>query len=268
MYLGRTKKYKFSSAEIDHCPEAKLKRISDGCKKVEATVWNPHSNFHDYLKKQSAVIYAKYNDEIIGFLLVDAYLDGETFVVALNECMVLKEHHGHRLPTVFLFIFTAHIRRDLKLRKMKRPYTSVSLVSTTVNYKMMAAFKRYTLISDRSSFKPDDQIRETALHYLEKENLEPLDPKWPFIAKAAFPGSIKLKAAITRPAFIPAEFSTERGDAFLLVSRYSQFWMLGVLALISKLRFGFKFSNRVIPISRISRESVLYSRNLKKVSGV
>lgn len=260
MYLGKTKKYQFYSAEIDHCPKAKLQRIVEACKAIEESVWNPTSDFYEYLKKQSAVVYAKYNNQVVGFALFDLYIDGKSLVVSGSECMLLKEHQGQGLPTIMSSILTSHIQRDNKQRKLKRPYSSMTFISLTVHFKLMAAFRYYSFFSDSNTFKPDEQLLSTAGHYLKKENLELIEPGNLFFARSAFPSAVKLKPNIQPPNFVPENFQPERGDAFLFVARISKFWVLGLVAKYIRFRYGFRFSQRVIPIRRISHEQIIYSR--------
>ena len=144
MYLGRNRKYKFYALEIRHCPEEELTPIAAACQKVELDVWNACENFTTYLKKQSALIYAKCdNDEVVGFALFDVSIEENRLIVLANECMVLKKHQGKGLPTIFTAILTAHIRRDNKKRGANRGYKAVTFISSTVNFKLMKAFKNY-----------------------------------------------------------------------------------------------------------------------------
>jgi hypothetical protein len=264
MLLGRCQNYIFFSAEIDSCPEPRMKRIIEACKIVEASVWNPSSEFETYIRKQTAILYAKYREHIVGFALFELYVDGDTLVVAGNECMVMKEHQGTGLPSIFTALLISHIQRDNRLRKVRRNYKSITFVSLTVNYKLMQAFRRYSRVADKSSFKPDRQVYEVAEHYLKKEDLQVLTKNSPFFAKEAFPQSVKHPPTIAKPTFVPEDFQPTRGDAFLFVCRISKFRMLGLAARLVLLRYRFQYSKRILPISRISRPHIIYSRGNKK----
>src|SRR5690606_32315238 len=121
--------------------------------------------FEDYIKKQTAILYAKHNDQIVGFALFDLYIDGDSLVVSGSECMVVRAHQGAGLPSIFTSLLVTHIRRDNRLRKVKRNYKSITFVSLTVSFKLMEAFKRYSWVTDKSSFNPDDQLIQIAQHY-------------------------------------------------------------------------------------------------------
>ncbi|MFM6928629.1 MAG: hypothetical protein ACKOX6_09200 [Bdellovibrio sp.] len=260
MYLGQNKRYKFFSEEVNHCPQLKLQRIAEGCKKVEDAVWNAHEDFYSYLQKQSAVFYAKCGDQIVAFALFDLYVQDETLVVAANECMVLPEHQGFKLPNIFSSILTTHFRRDSRFRKLRRKFHSVTFVSTTVNYKMMEAFRRYSYLGNNSSFKPDSEILEVAEQYRRKENLELLNGDSSFFIKGAFPNSSKNPPTLKAPGYVPKDFDLGRGDCFLFVCRIHRFWLLGFMAKITRWQQGFKFSKRIIPIARMYREHTIYTR--------
>lgn len=260
MYLGANSRYHFYAVEIHRCPEPKLQRIAKACEKVELDVWNACEDFYEYLKKQSALLYAKCDDEVVGFALFDVSVVNERLIVAANECMVLRKHQGFGLPTIFTSILTSHIRKDNRLRGRERPYGAVTFLSTTVNFKLMAAFRRYDWLAAASSFSPDAEIEGVTKKYLEQEELSLIEPANLFFLKGAFPNAVKTKAAILPPPFVPAGFVPERGDAFLYVCRIEKFWLLGLIAAWSRLRFGFKFSKRLIPLSRLARENVMYTR--------
>jgi hypothetical protein len=260
MYLGTNGKYKFFAEEVDRCPPAKLKRISEACEKVEQDVWNACENFSKYLTKQSALVYAKEGELIIGFALFDLSVKNGALVVAANECMVMKAHQGFGLPNLFASILASHVRQDQSLRGNRRPYKYITFISATVNFKLMEAFKRYSYFIYRSSFRPDQEIVEIANEYMKKENFERIVSTNPFFVKGAFPNASKHKASIDRPNYVPVEFESQRGDAFLFVSRVSSFKLLSLMSWVVRQRYGFRFSKRILPISRITRESVIYTR--------
>lgn len=260
MYLGANSHFHFYALEVHRCPEAKLQRIAKACEQVEMDVWNACENFSTYLKKQSALLYAKQNNKIVGFALFDVTLVEKRLIVAANECMVLKKYQGFGLPTIFSAILASHIQKDNQMRGIERPYQAVTFLSTTVNFKLMAAFHRYDWLTTASSFKPDTEIEQVTKEYLNKESLSPLDSTNLFFLKEAFPNAAKTKAIIKAPAFVPYGFTPERGDAFLYVCRIEKFLLLDLISKWSRLRYGFKFSKRLIPITRLAREGVMYSR--------
>jgi hypothetical protein len=128
----------------------------------------------------------------------------------------------------------------------------------------MEAFRRYSRVSDRSSFRPDRQVSEVAEHYLKKEELQVLTESSPFFVKGAFPKSIKQSPTIAKPKFVPEAFHPTRGDAFLFACRISKFRILGLAARLVLFRYRFQYSKRILPISRISRPHIIYSRGIKK----
>jgi hypothetical protein len=262
MYLGQNKKFKFYAEEIERCPEAKLKRLALACERVEKDVWNACEDFYKYIKKQSALIYAKdqATNEVVGFALFDLTIKNNALIVAANECMVLKSYHGAGLPTIFMSILILHIRKDNRLRGHQRNYRFVSFVSATVNFKMMEAFRRYTYVSKVSSFSPDADVLEVAKDYIAKEKYELVKSDNLFFLKAAFPNAVKVIPNLHVPDYVPTEFKIERGDAFLYVCKITRFWFLGLMSWLVQRKYGFRFSKRLIPISRISRQSVIYSR--------
>ena len=263
MYLGKTKNYEFHSAEIHRCTDEELKHIASACKSVEEAVWNPTSDFFEYFKKQSAVVYAKYGEQVVGFALFDLYFEGDSLVVSGSECMLLKEHQGQGLPTIMSSILALHIRRDTRQREIKRPYTSMTFISLTVHFKLMEAFKHYSFFSEASTFKPDEQIIATARHYIKKEKLKPIEEGQLFFAQSAFPCAVKLAPNITRPRFVPKDFTPQRGDAFLFITRISKFWVLSLVSRYIHFRYGFKFSQKSIPIEQILQDHIIYVRNKK-----
>ncbi len=261
MYLGTNGKYKFFAEEVSRCPQAKLDRIGAACQRVEQEVWNAVENFSHYLTKQSALVYAKLDQEIVGFALFDLSIKNYTLVVAANECMVLKAHQGFGLPNLFMAILTSHIRKDNRYRNKKRPYSSITFLSSTVSFKLMAAFKRYGYLAQSSSFNADTEICQIAKDYIQKESWTPISSSNLFFIKSAFPNAAKLTASIIRPNFVPANFVSERGDAFLFVCRINNFSLLRVISWFTLWRYGFNFSKRLIPISRITRDQTIYIRD-------
>lgn len=260
MYLGACGRYQIHALEVHHCPEDELRKIAEACERVEMDVWNACEDFTTYLKKQSALIYASDGDEVVGFALFDISLKNEALVVVANECMVLRMHQGNGLPTLFLAILISHIRKDNRLRGVRRGYRYVTFVSTTVSFKLMEGFRRYRFLAAKSSFDPDSEIIEIARQYLEDDGLSLVDKANPFFVKAAFPRAVKLPAPIARPPYVPEGFSSERGDAFMCVCRIANFPLLGFMSWLVRTRYRFRFSKEILPISRMTREHVIYSR--------
>ncbi len=265
MYLGSNSEYHFYGVEIHGCRPEKLERLARACEKVERDVWNASENFSKYLNKQSALVYAKKDDELVGFFLFNITVSENRLIVAANECMVLKKHHGSGLPTIFSAILTSHIQKDIRRRKMQRPYSAMVFISSTVNFKMMAAFQRYDRLAKSSSFRPDPEIEQITRQYIQSEGLTPLDSKALFV-KGAFPNSSKVKNPIQPPNFVPKDFDIQRGDAFLYVGRVERFIILGLISKWARFRYGFEFSKRLIPFSRKVKERILYTRPSQSAS--
>jgi hypothetical protein len=270
MYLGRVKDYQFFSEEIELCSESRLERVAKACQAVEESVWNPTSNFQDYIKKQSAVLFVVSGGQTVGFALFDIYIDGDSLVVAGNECMIMKEHHGKGLPTLFSAVLVTHIQKDNRARHYKRIYNSMTFISLTVNYKLMTAFQSYSFLTDKSSFEPDEQIIKATEHYLRKEGLESFSEAGGsvdkqnilslFFARGAFPNAVTVPARMDKPKFVPADFDLARGDAFLFVCRISRFLFLGIYGKFILFRYSFRFSPRVKMRGRKPRENLIYTR--------
>ncbi len=262
MYLGTNGTYQFFSLELDRHSDEKLKPIVDACEKVEAEVWNACEDFFSYVRRQSALIYAKRGKEVVAFALFDIGSKDKTLVFAANECMVLKKHQGNGLPTLFMAILISHIRKFNREIKNKRPYRSVTFVASTVHFKLMQSFKRYGWLAQRDSFRPDEQVLEIASDYIKKEKWKSLSED-PFFIESAFPNAVKLNATITTPTYIPTSFEASRGDAFLYVCRITNFTFLGVMSMYVRFRYGFHFSKNSVNISRLIRDDkkVIYTKN-------
>lgn len=258
MYLGTNGKYQFHSLEVHRHSEKKLRGIAEACERVEKEVWNAGEDFFKYLKRQSTLIYAKHGHEVVAFALFDISTKNSSLVFSASECMVLKKHQGNGLPTLFLAIIISHIRKDNRLRKNKRTYKSVSFVSSTVSYKLMKSFKHYGWLATTDSFRSDKEIQEIAKDYIKKENWKSL-PENLFFVEAAFPNAVKTESGIEKPEFVPRSFVPLRGDAFLYVCRITNFAFLGFVSWIVRIKYKFKFSNRIINISRIIRDGVIYT---------
>lgn len=261
MYLGTNGDYQFFSLELERHSDQKLKPIVAACERVEKEVWQACEDFSSYVRRQSALIYAKSGKEVVAFALFDISSKGQTLVFAANECMVLKKHQGNGLPTLFMAILISHIRKYNRQIKNKRPYRSVTFVSSTVNFKLMESFKRYGWLAQKDSFRPDQQVLEVANDYIKKENWVSLHENIFFI-KSAFPNAVKMKSTIHTPLYVPKSFVTTRGDAFLYVCRITNFTFLGLMSMLVRLRYGFRFSKNSVNISRLIRDhkKVIYTK--------
>jgi hypothetical protein len=258
VYLGKNGKYKFYSLELQNHSDKKLQNIAKACERVEQEVWNACEDFLSYMKRQSALIYAKKDKEVVAFALFDIWTKNNSLVFSANECMVLKAHQGQGLPTLFMAIVVSHMRKINRAKKSKRPYNSASFVSSTVNFKLMESFKRYGWIASKDSFSPDAEIKEIAKDYVKKENWKSL-PENLFFVEAAFPNAVKLKASIQRPDYVPKSFLSERGDALLYVCRIKRLKLLGVMSFLVRMKYGFRFSKNILNISKLVRENVIYT---------
>lgn len=260
MYLGRNEDYQFYAVEVRHTAPLKLARLAKACEAVEKDVWNACEDFHVYLKKQSALVYAKKDDEVVGFALFDIHLMNTHLIVAVNECMVLRRCQGAGLPSIFSAILTRHIRKSNRMLGIHKQYDAVIILSATVNFKIMRGFHRYDWLSYKSSFKPDKEIKEVAKQYVSKENFTLLHPENPFVLQAAFPNAAKNGHGGEKPFFIPDDFQTSRGDAYLYVAKLTQLWIFNLMSRWVLWKHGFRFSKRMIPLSRMAREGIIYSR--------
>ena len=260
MYLGRNQEFQFYAIEVRHTAPQKLERLAKACEAVEKDVWNACEDFSVYLKKQSALVYAKKDDEIVGFALFDIHLMGNHLLVAVNECMVLRRCQGAGLPSIFSAILTWHIRKSNRLLGKHKKYDAVVILSSTVNFKIMKGFQRYDWLADKSSFRPDKEIKEVAKQYIQKENLELLTAENLFFLKAAFPNAVKTNSSEDKPAFVPSEFMSSRGDAYLYVAKLKKLWIFHLMSRWVLWKHGFRFSKRIIPLSRMAREGIIYSR--------
>lgn len=265
MYLGSNGKYQFHSLEVHMDSNGELQEIAKACEKVEKEVWNAGENFFEYLKRQSALIYAKHEDQVVAFALFDISTKNNSLVFSASECMVTKRHQGNGLPTLFLAILISHIRKDNKLRKNKRPYKSVSFVSSTVSFKLMKSFRHYGWLAKKDSFHSDKEIQEIASDYIKKENWKSL-PENLFFIEAAFPNAVKMGSGIEKPDFVPKSFLAPRGDAFLYVCRITNFTFLGLASRVVLFKYNFQFSKNILNISRIIRDHVIYTSVQRKNS--
>lgn len=258
MYLGSTANYDFHAIEIHNCPSEELEQITKACELVELDVWNACEDFSDYVKKQSALFYAKKGAQIVGFALYDVNVENDRLLVAANECMVLREHQGNGLPTIFSSILTGHIRRDNRKRGEKRAYKAITFISATVHFKLMQSFFRYDKLAVASSFRPDKDILNITKKYIAKKNFNSLSDL--FFLNAAFPNAVKTSTTTPPPSFVPKDFNSERGDAFLYVCRIEKFWLLGLISAWSRIRYGFKYSKNLMRMGRLNPEKIIYTR--------
>jgi GNAT superfamily N-acetyltransferase len=248
--LGSNDRYEVHSLEVLNCDPAELAPVAKACQAVEETVWQAHENFLDYLAKQTALFYAKEGEKIVAFALFDVALRDETLVVTVNECMVMPGHQGQGLPNIFLSLLVSHLRYHRRQVGVKRRYKRVVAMASTVNFKMMHSFHRYSFLTLSNPYRPCPEITAIAWEYLEREGLEPVEAGNPFYAKSAYPGSLKEFPGISAPVGLPQDFSQERGDSFLFVGKIGIFWPLGIAARFILWSYGFRNAMKVRPIKR------------------
>ncbi len=227
MYLGNSSDYMFYSLELKKINPKDMADIIEACTHVESRVWKASENFEDYIKKQSALFYVKHHDVVVAFALFDASIKDEALIVAANECMILPEHQGVGLASIFVAIMISHIRFDRRHKREKRNYNKVIFLSLTVNFKLMLAFKRYSILTISNSFSPCPEVTQIAYNYLEKEGILPLEEGTPFFTKAAFPKSLRETPKVDVPFFVPLNFNLKRGDGFLYVGKIKHFFFSG-----------------------------------------
>jgi len=262
MYLGQKGIYSFHSLELKKANEKELSEILAACEKVESRVWCASENFYDYIKKQTALFYAKAGNEVVAFALFDVTLKDKTLIVAANECMVIPEHQGQGLPNIFVSILISHIRFERRLKSLKRCYENVVFLSLTVNFKMMSAFRKFSFLAQSSSFAPCDEVHAIAKEYLKVEGLVTIEGH-PFFAKGAFPDSLKAAPKVVVPGFVPKEFDITRGDGLVYVCKTDSFLLLGLVAWLVQYRADFKFNldlkKRFNLNRRVAAKEVIYS---------
>jgi hypothetical protein len=263
MYLGSSHDYEFHSLELKKTNPDDISAIVEACKHVESRVWKASEKFEDYLNKQSALFYVKHQDHVVAFALFDVSVKDKSLIVAANECMILPEHHGKGLASLFAAIMISHIRFDRRLKKEKRHYDKVIFLSLTVNFKLMSAFKHYSFLTLSNSFSPCNEISEIAHHYLKKEGITPLEDGIPYFAKAAFPKSLKEAPKVNIPSFVPHNFDLHRGDGFLYICKINNFFILAVVAWFIQYKSKFKFTSEIKKRFAFGRRnnatSVIYS---------
>jgi hypothetical protein len=160
--------------------------------------------------------------------------------------MVLSEHQGYRLPNLLTSVLVSHVRDTNRKNKIV-PYKDVIFMCLTVNFKMMAAFKRYNFLVSSDIFKKCATIERVAIEYLKEEEISQLNSEEPFFVKAAFPNSLKEAPRMALPSFVPLEFDLQRGDGLLYVCKIRRYYLLGLVSKLIQIQHSFKLSKDVRP---------------------
>jgi len=209
------------------------------CEIIEKTCWASKENFYNYLSKRDLLLLVSFNEEIIGFALASAWMDGVYGIFAGDEVMIIPEYRGKKLTIKLTWLGLYLLTRFYSLTKEIKQLVGFGLSCNPRT--MMMIYKRRKLLLE-SNFSPRSTLSDIAKDYINHLGYKTLTDDDPFFVKGIYPGSHKMLQPINNEYIVtkecPPEFDyKKRGDCMLLAGRHK----INVARLIMKLSIPFIF---------------------------
>jgi hypothetical protein len=228
-FLLGYKGYNYYYIDLKASPADTISNIIDSCELLERQCWNPQSNFREYIKKCHHLMYAEYDNEIIGFQLSSFPVYGSDLVVSLDEIMIRKEHHKGK---VGLKIGCIAFTIGSMLAAENPDITHVIWLGISCNPRIITSCFRGDPLTNHfpNTFNPNSSLLDFHRLYIESNGYERVHEDYDFFLKNVFPSSNKLANNIEDKTYpeklqqiIPPGFDCmERGDAFMYAVRFGK----------------------------------------------
>jgi len=196
--------------------------IIKGCREVEVSIWNPREDFDVFYKKCDIISFIVYQDEIIGFTLISAWIEDIYGIAVCEEIMIRSEHHGKGLTNKLGWLSVHFLLRYYSMTGRIKQVVGLGL---SVNPKTMLMLYRRKWLAPETTFTPTDVLRKVAWHYVNHHKYTPLDEDNPFFLKGVYPGSHKTLGAMRNEDILlkygPPGFDyKKRGDCMVAMARH------------------------------------------------